>query len=142
MANLLCNAVKYSPEGGDIEVSAKLAFDEDELVAHLGERPGVKPPCVIVAIQDSGVGIAEDELEQVFDKFYRANNRLTRASSGAGLGLYICKAIVQAHGGHIRARSTPGKGSNFALCLPIDQPPPPGPQRTWTKSATEPAVRP
>lgn len=124
MANLLANAVKYSPEGGDIEVSAKPVWDEDELVANLGERPGVKPPCVIVAIQDSGMGIAEDELEQVFDKFYRANNKLTRATSGAGLGLYICKAIVEAHGGHIRARSTPGKGSNFAFCLPIDQPPP------------------
>jgi len=72
------------------------------------------------------MGIAEDELEQVFDKFYRANNKLTRATSGAGLGLYICKAIVEAHGGHIRARSTPGKGSNFAFCLPTDQPPPPG----------------
>jgi signal transduction histidine kinase len=77
-----------------------------------------------VAIQDSGMGVAEDELEQVFDKFYRANNKLTRATSGAGLGLYIplCRLTAVISGPEAR----PGKGSNFAFCLPIDQPPPPG----------------
>jgi signal transduction histidine kinase len=120
MANLLANAVKYSPEGGDIAVSAKPVWDEDELAAHETGAISLKPPCVIVAVQDSGMGIAEDELERVFDKYYRANNRLTRATSGAGLGLYICKAIVQAHGGHIWATSAVGRGSTFKFSLPLD----------------------
>ncbi len=120
--NLLVNAVKYSPHGGDIEVSVKQVRDEEELVAIWGEASWVKPPCLIVAVRDSGVGIPEDELERVFEKYYRVDNRLIRATSGAGLGLYICKVIVEAHGGHIWARSKVGEGSTFSFSLPTDQP--------------------
>lgn len=121
MMNLLANAVKYSPQGGDIEVSVKQAQNEEELMAISGEASSVKPPCLIVAVRDSGVGIPEDELERVFDKFARLDNRLTRATPGAGLGLYICKLIVEAHGGHIWVRSKVGEGSTFGFSLPTDQ---------------------
>jgi signal transduction histidine kinase len=122
MINVLVNAAKYSPQGGDIEVSVRHVQDEDELVAILGEVSSVKLPCLIVAVRDSGVGIPEDELGRVFEKFYRVDNRLTRATSGAGLGLHICKLIVEAHGGHIWAKSKVGEGSTLSFSLPTEKP--------------------
>ena len=121
MANLLFNAVKYSPEGGGIEVTVRLARDKERLREIVGEASLIKPPCLIVTVTDHGIGMSEKELERVFERFYRANNRLTRAISGAGLGLYICKMIVEAHGGHIWARSQVAKGSTFSFSLPVDQ---------------------
>ena len=119
MTNLLVNAVKYSPQGGDIEVIVWLAHGEHELEEILGEIPPVKFPCLVVSITDSGVGIPEAELDQVFEQFYRVDNRLTRATSGAGLGLHICKIIMEAHGGHIWANSTLREGSTFSISLPV-----------------------
>ena len=86
-----------------------------------GETPSISLPCLIVAVRDSGVGIPEDELEQIFEKFYRVDNRLTHATSGAGLGLHICKLIVEAHGGHIWAKSNVGEGSTFSFSLPTNE---------------------
>jgi signal transduction histidine kinase len=120
MTNLLFNAVKYSPQGGDIKVSIRQAKDKERLGEILGETSLIKPPCLIVTVTDHGIGIPEEDLERVFEKFYRVDNRLTRATSGAGLGLYICKIIVEAHGGHIWARSKVGEGSIFGLSLPVD----------------------
>jgi signal transduction histidine kinase len=120
VTNLLVNAIRYSPQGGDIEVSIKRALDKEKLREILGEISKIKPPCLIVTVTDHGVGIPEEDLEQIFDKFYRVDNRLTRASSGAGLGLYICKIIVEVHGGHIWARSSVGTGSTFGFSLPVD----------------------
>ena len=76
-------------------------------------------PCLIVTISDSGIGIPESELERIFERFYRVNNRLTRATSGAGLGLHICKIIVEAHGGHIWAKSKARGGSTFSFSIPV-----------------------
>ena len=121
MTNLLVNAVKYSPQGGDIRVSVRQSRNEEGLVAILGDA-SLPPPCLIVSVRDSGIGIPEDELERVFEKFHRVDNRLTRATSGVGLGLYICKLIVEAHGGHIWATSKAGEGSTFSFSLPVHQP--------------------
>ena len=121
MINLLVNAVKYSPQGADIEVSLRQIRSQEELVAMCGETPSISPPCLIVAVRDLGIGIPEDELEQIFEKFYRVDNRLTRATSGAGLGLHICKLIVEAHGGHIWAKSNVGEGSTFSFSLPTNE---------------------
>ncbi len=121
MANLLFNAVKYSPEGGGIEVAVRLARDKERLRELLGEASLIETPCLIVTVTDHGIGMSEKELERVFERFYRANNRLTRTISGAGLGLYICQMIVEAHGGHIWARSQIAKGSTFGFSLPVDQ---------------------
>jgi signal transduction histidine kinase len=119
MANLLGNAVKYSPQGGDIEVTAREVQSEEKLREAFRKAPPLKTPCIIVSISDHGVGIPEGDLARIFDKFYRVDNRLTRTIPGAGLGLYICKMIVTAHGGHIWGRSTPGSGSTFFFSLPL-----------------------
>jgi len=119
MTNLLGNAMKYSPQGGEIEVSARQVRDEDELEEALGDPSLAVPPCLIVSIIDSGIGIPEEDLNKIFHKFYRVDNRLTRTTSGAGLGLYICKIIVEAHGGHIWAESKSGEGSAFHFSIPI-----------------------
>jgi signal transduction histidine kinase len=97
---LLDNAVKYTPDGGKITVS-------------VGEEDGSS---VALAVSDTGVGIAEDQLPLIFERFYRADP--SRSEGGAGLGLSIARQIAESHGGQIRAESTPGKGSTFTLLLP------------------------
>ena len=96
---LLDNAVKYTPEGGDVAVKVR---DEDDVA--------------VLEVSDTGAGVAEDELPLVFERFYRTDH--SRADGGAGLGLSIARQIAESHGGKIRASSTPGKGSTFALLLP------------------------
>jgi signal transduction histidine kinase len=119
ISNLLGNAVKYSLQGGNIEVTARQVQSEEKLKEVIGEAPPLKTPCIIVSVSDHGMGIPEDDLARIFDKFYRVDNRVTRTTPGAGLGLYICRMIVTAHGGHIWARSMPGNGSAFFFSLPL-----------------------
>lgn len=101
--NLLSNAIKYSPKGGTIRV--------------VGE---VFPTYVQVSVSDEGVGIRADKLERVFDRFYRVDDDLTRSTQGTGLGLFLARAVVEAHGGRIWATSEPGKGSTFTFTLPLE----------------------
>ena len=119
--NLLTNALKYSPEGGDIEISVRLIHTEDELKKICGDTPPVRTPSIITCISDSGVGIPNQELDHIFEKFYRVKNKLTRTTPGAGLGLYICKIIVEAHGGHIWAKNRIPNGSAFHFSLPLEK---------------------
>ncbi len=101
--NLLFNALRHTPAGGEITVTAA----HDAGVLHL-------------AVQDSGEGLESEQLAVVFDRFYRADRSRSRETGGSGLGLAIVKAIVEAHGGHIEARSAgKGCGSTFALALPV-----------------------
>ncbi len=101
--NLLSNAVKYSPDGGEIRVTLKTA----------GHQAGI-------SISDSGVGIPKDQLTKVFDGFYRANNLTGRDPGGLGLGLFICRDVIQRHGGRIWAESTAGPGTTIYVELPMD----------------------
>jgi two-component system, OmpR family, sensor kinase len=96
---LVDNAVKYTPDGGSVKVRVE---EEDGSVA--------------LAVSDTGVGISEDQLDLVFERFHRADP--SRSEGGAGLGLSIARQIAEAHGGQIRAKSTPGIGSTFTLLLP------------------------
>jgi two-component system OmpR family sensor kinase len=96
---LLDNALKYTPDGGNVTVRVE------------EENGGVA-----LAVSDTGVGIAEDQLPLIFERFHRADP--SRSEGGAGLGLSIARQIAEAHGGQIRAQSTPGKGSTFTLLLP------------------------
>lgn len=107
LVNLLDNAAKYTPAGSTITLSA--------------ERT---PQGVEVAVADRGPGLDEAERERVFDKFYRSSHVSSDRGRGAGLGLAICKAIVQAHGGHIRAEAHEGGGTRFVFTLPTDANPP------------------
>ncbi len=101
LSNLLSNALKYSPAGGQVIV-----------------RGRVEPQQVVVSVSDEGPGIAAADLPRVFDRFYRADSELTRRAKGAGLGLFLAKAIVEAHAGRIWAESAPGKGTTFSFSLP------------------------
>lgn len=104
--NLLTNALRYTPAGGSISLRAGWEPDED---SHLW-----------LEIQDTGEGIAAEDLPHVFDRFYRADRARSRARGGAGLGLAIVRAIIEAHGGQVSAASdgVPGHGSTFRLRLP------------------------
>ncbi|HXR93622.1 MAG TPA: HAMP domain-containing sensor histidine kinase [Steroidobacteraceae bacterium] len=103
IANLLTNAVKFTPEGGWIEV-----------------RLEHRPPHVEISVRDNGIGIDPGFLPFVFDRFRQADPSSTRQHSGLGLGLSICKQLVELHGGTIRASSDgTGKGSTFTIRLPV-----------------------
>ncbi len=99
--NLLSNAIKYSPEGGEIRVSS-----------------AVTPKEVIISVSDQGNGISAEDQKQLFTRFFRANNALTRKTQGAGLGLYLSKAIIEAHGGRIWVESDGKHGARFSFSLP------------------------
>ncbi len=99
--NLLSNAVKYSPQGGLIEVSAA-DYGPDQLV---------------VKVQDEGIGIPHEQMDRLFQRFSRVDTDEARKIRGTGLGLWICKEIVRAHGGEIWVDSVPGRGSTFSFTL-------------------------
>ncbi len=101
LSNLLSNAIKYSPAGGRIRV-----------------RGNSGPSQVTVSVSDQGPGIAAADLPHVFERFYRADSDLTKRVKGAGLGLYLAKAVVEAHGGQIHVVSPPGQGTTFSFTLP------------------------
>ncbi len=118
LVNLIGNALKYSPQGGTIEIVSEYIRSEDELPQVSQDQEGLPSllPFALVQVRDEGIGIPIQELEKIFDSFYRVNNGLP--ALGKGLGLCLCKAIVEAHGGRIWARSQPGKGSTFSFILP------------------------
>jgi two-component system OmpR family sensor kinase/two-component system sensor histidine kinase BaeS len=103
--NLLDNALRHTPAGGNIALRA--GCDDGE---------------VWLDVQDSGEGIAPQDLPRVFDRFYRADPARSRATGGSGLGLAIVRAIVEAHGGQVSVASqgVPGQGSTFTLRLPVE----------------------
>lgn len=101
IVNLLFNAIKYTPEGGEIDITLSE-----------GERT------VTMAVKDSGCGIDEKDLPLIFERFYRADKSRSRLTGGSGIGLSIVKSIITAHGGTVAAESKLGKGSQFTVTLP------------------------
>jgi signal transduction histidine kinase len=108
--NLLSNALRHTPPGG--EISLRAGYQEGETRR------------VWLAVQDTGEGIPPEQLPHVFDRFYRADPARSRARGGTGLGLAIVRAIVEAHGGQVSAASdgVPGQGSTFTVYLPLQDP--------------------
>jgi len=100
--NLVSNAIKYSPDGGVIEITGRVLPDE-----------------VIVTVSDQGVGIPFEEQSRIFERFFRGARERRQRTPGAGLGLYLVKAIVEAHSGRIWVASNPGKGSAFSFAIPL-----------------------
>jgi two-component system, OmpR family, sensor histidine kinase KdpD len=100
--NLGENAIKYTPEGAEIVIAATQTETAIE-----------------ISVKDNGPGIPRKELPQIFDKFHRAE--VTKRVPGSGIGLAICKGIVEAHGGQIWVESEPGKGATFRFTLPIEE---------------------
>jgi len=99
-SNLLSNAIKYSPEGGEIRISGQIRAEQ-----------------IIICVQDQGQGISQEDLPHVFDRFYRAEEA-ARKTQGAGLGLYLTRAIIEAHHGRIWVEPRPGKGARICFSLP------------------------
>jgi signal transduction histidine kinase len=98
LANLLDNAVKYTPAGGQIRLEGFMQGDE-----------------IVIRVQDSGVGIPPEELPRIWERLYRGDP--SRSKTGLGLGLSLVKAIVEAHGGRMEVQSEPGNGSTFCVHL-------------------------
>ncbi len=103
LLNLVRNAITYTPAGGIVSIALS--------------RSG--PDNAALTVADTGVGIPPEELDRVFDRFYRTDSSRTRTSSGFGLGLAIVRDLVEAMGGVVTAESTPGEGSAFHVHLPI-----------------------
>jgi signal transduction histidine kinase len=102
LTNILDNAVRYTPESGQIVISAKEAKEQIE-----------------IAIQDSGPGLKADDLDLIFERFYRTDSSRHREDGGSGLGLAIARSIVQAHGGQLSASTETGKGLKVIITLPV-----------------------
>jgi signal transduction histidine kinase len=101
LSNLVSNAVKYSPNGGTVWVGGRA--DGNGVTAY---------------VADQGIGIPPEEQGRIFDRFHRVETGLHRRTEGTGLGLYLVKAIVEAHGGRVWVESAPGRGSIFMFTLP------------------------
>ena len=99
--NLLTNAVKFTPEGGKVTITARRTDDDIE-----------------IAVVDNGVGIVPEDLGKIFEEFVQARNQAGQ-SEGTGLGLTLCQRYVELHGGRIWVDSTVGQGSTFAFRLPV-----------------------
>ncbi len=102
MSNLLTNAIRYTPEGGTIEIGAKQRDQSIEMW-----------------VKDNGQGIPEEKLPHIFKRFYRIDKSRSRSTGGTGLGLAIARQFVRAHGGNIFAESKPGEGTRISFTLPV-----------------------
>jgi signal transduction histidine kinase len=102
--NLLSNALKFTPKGGRIELGAKRAPEGDH---------------VIFSVSDTGIGISEEDQKRIFERFYQVSGGMSRQFTGVGLGLAVCKAIVEAYGGRIWVESAKGEGATFLFTVPV-----------------------
>jgi len=101
-SNIVENAINYTPSGGIVSVTSKKEDDK-----------------IIISISDTGIGIPEDEIPHLFERFYRVNKERSRKSGGTGLGLSITEWVLNAHDGKIEVKSTPGAGSEFITTFPV-----------------------
>jgi two-component system sensor histidine kinase VicK len=98
--NFISNAVKYSPQGSDINVAC-VTIDGN----------------VLVSVMDKGIGIKPEDTQNIFDRYYRVNNKQMKTVAGFGIGLYLCSEIIKRHEGRIWVESEVGRGSTFSFSL-------------------------
>ena len=103
LTNLLDNAMKFSPQGGKIIIKGESSENQ-----------------VLISVADEGIGVSLRDRDRIFDRFYRVEDGSTKSTRGTGLGLYICKTLIEAHGGRIWVESELGRGSRFTFSLPIE----------------------
>jgi len=103
ISNLLSNAIKYSPHGKTIEIKCKQYENQ-----------------AVMSVRDEGIGVNDNDIEKLFDRYYRVENKLTKTISGFGIGLYLSAEIIQRHEGKIWVESIPGQGSIFYFSLPLN----------------------
>ena len=103
LVNLISNAIKFTPKGGQVEIKAERAND-----------------LVRIAVSDTGVGIPAEDIPRLFDKYEQARSRATRSEKGTGLGLFITRQLVELHGGQIEVQSQVSQGSVFSFTLPVE----------------------
>jgi len=107
VTNLVANGIKFTDSGGRIDVTASATDAPDGMVR--------------IAVADTGAGIPAAQLEQIFERFYQSDDKRDQGKGGLGLGLAICKGVIDLHHGRIEVQSTPGKGSRFSCLLPISE---------------------
>jgi two-component system sensor histidine kinase BaeS len=105
--NLISNSLKFTPKKGLISVGAQII------------RNGEFPEAIVITVTDSGMGIKAAELQQIWDKYKQSGNKSLRGGGGTGLGLYIVKQVVEAHGGEVTVASIEGVGTSMVLKLPV-----------------------
>jgi PAS domain S-box-containing protein len=103
LTNLIMNAINYTPEGGEVRVGMR-----------------TENGCVVIEVQDNGIGIKPQDQQMIFERFYRVDKARSSSTGGTGLGLSIARRIAEAHGGKITVQSEPGVGSLFSLWLPLE----------------------
>jgi len=104
LLNLLSNALKFTPSGGEVKVTTATAADK-----------------LIISVKDTGIGISKKEQGLIFERFYRVDKSRSRATGGSGIGLTVAKEMVRMHGGDIKVKSRLGEGSEFSVILPLKQ---------------------
>jgi signal transduction histidine kinase len=112
VVNLLANAVKFTPKGGKVSVT----------LTDVSLQPELNVPGYRIIIEDSGVGIPQDQFDRIFHSFYQVDSSSTREYGGAGLGLAIVKSFIEGHGGAVRVSSEVNRGSRFTCILPVQPP--------------------
>jgi signal transduction histidine kinase len=105
--NLISNSLKFTPKKGLISVGAQIV------------RNGDVPEAIVVTVTDTGMGMKAEEIDQIFEKYKQSNTKSLRGGSGTGLGLYIVKQVVEAHGGEVSVASIEGVGTSMVLRLPV-----------------------
>ena len=118
--NLLSNAVKFTPSGGSVRLAARAAVDE-----------------VVISVRDTGIGIAPDDLERIFQAFQQARRKPGTEQEGTGLGLALAKRFVELHGGRLWVESRVGEGSTFSFALPCARPAPAVAEATVSPAGVE-----
>jgi signal transduction histidine kinase len=105
--NLISNSLKFTPKKGLISVGAQIV------------RNGDVPDAIVVTVTDTGMGMRAEEIDQIFEKYKQSKNKSLRGGAGTGLGLYIVKQVVEAHGGEVSVASIEGVGTSMVLRLPV-----------------------